>query len=216
MFWAVRYSKLIFTVFTSTHFDSWEHQALQTILRQQIPLTALPLQTKVKACASKCHLLLQYNWDCEEFSIGPFFIYLFFGRGLWKRPSSPSWEKSSLISLPSPYFFSACQWKVNHSFQFHCCHFMLSSLDSSACALTSLVVKWVQKALRLVSGGWYYSSTHFSCLFLLLSYIIHSHLLPTCHVTQLTNLNETTKCIYCFKSSHIYFYSMHKNNKCWL
>lgn len=192
MFWAVRHRKLIFTVFTSTHFDSWEHQALQTIHRQQIPLTAFPLQTKVKVCACKCNLLLQLKWDSDEFSIGPN-VFFFFGRWHWNRPSSPSWEKSSLISLPSLYFLSVCHWKVNHSFQFHCCHFMLSSLDSSACALTSLVEKWVQKALRLVSRGRYYSLTHFSCLILSLSYIIHSH--SPSYIPQLTNLTETTKCI---------------------
>lgn len=204
-------SKLIFTVFTSTHFDSWEHQALRTILRQQIPLTAFPLQTKVKVCVCKCNLLLQLKWDSEEFSIGP--IFFFFWQKTLKqththRPSSPSWEKSSLISLPSLYFFSLCHWKVNHSFQFHCCHFMLSSLDSSACALTSLVEKWVQKALRLVSKGRYYSLTHFSCLFLSLSYIIHSH--SPSYIPQLTNLTETTKCISPTVSSQITFISIER------
>lgn len=144
------------------------------------------------------------------------FFLIIFGRGHWNRPSSPSREKSDLKPYQSAIlilFFSECHWKVNHSFQFHCCHFMLSSLDSSACALTSLVEKWVQKPLRLVSRGWYYSPTHFSRLF-------HSHTshtaLPTCHVTQLTSLPESTKCIYYFKSSHIYFYNAYTNNKCWL
>ncbi len=180
MFWAVTHSKLIFTVFTSTHFDSWEHQALQTILRQQIPLTALLLQTKVKVCASKCNFQYCCSINGTAMNSPLFCFFILFGRGHWNRPSSreKSREKisrkirSQALSVCHPCtFFSECHWKVNHSFQFHCCHFMLSSLDSSACALTSLVEKWVQKPLRLVSRGWYYSPTHLSRLFLSLSYI---------------------------------------------
>lgn len=91
-------------------------------------------------------------------------------------PAASIKKKSDLKPYQSAILilFSVCHWKVNHSFQFHCCHFMLSSQDSSACVLTSLVEKWVQMALRLVSRGWYYSSTHFSRLFLSPSYIRNS------------------------------------------
>lgn len=120
-------------------------------------------------------VLLQWQWDCNELSIGLFFIIIF-GRGHWNRPSSPSREKirSQALSVCHPRtFFSECHWKVNHSFQFHCCHFMQSSLYSSVCALTSLLNKWVQKPLRLGSRGWYYSVAHFPRLFLLPSYVMY-------------------------------------------
>lgn len=95
MFWPVSHGKLTFIVFTSTHFDSWERHAQQTILREQIHAFHGPSIADQSAVCQQMQspLLLQ---DCidgtsENSPMGVFF------RKHKNGPSSSPWGKNRSI-----------------------------------------------------------------------------------------------------------------------